>query len=180
MLDKAAGHWWEWGSAAQSGPAPVVSSSPLWWERSSSTVTTPKPLPANISAHLAAGAVLGIGKTCDIVILPLKPFFCKAAAFLCFSPLAEPCAFNAFSAAPCLQTKQCCCPGDLYMDPPCVTGSSQSITASAALDSSETSCQAQPVMSGCLTCCVTFSAKEEHERQLQTSGRLVESCVEYS
>lgn len=110
MLDKAAGHWWGWGSAAGVGSS-RGEQLPTLMGCSSSTATTPKPLPAKISAHLAAGAVLVIGKTCDIVILPLKPFFCKAAAFLCFSPLAEPCAFNAFSAALCLQTKQCCCPG---------------------------------------------------------------------
>lgn len=52
-------------------------SSPQWTahhadaECSSSTVTHPKPLGTKINVHLAAGAVLVIGK---LVILPLKPF----------------------------------------------------------------------------------------------------------
>lgn len=63
----------------------------------------PKPLGTKIRACLAAGAVLVTEKTCDLVILALKPFFLDAVNLRhSYAFLAQPCAFNAFYAASCL------------------------------------------------------------------------------
>lgn len=79
MLDKAAGHWLKWRSAARNGTAPHSEQlTPLMVSAHLSQLPHPKPLGTKIRACLAAGAVLVIEKTCDLVILALKPFFLDA------------------------------------------------------------------------------------------------------